>query len=549
METSMERRSFLKGFAAAGAAGAIAGAGLVDVAQAHADEADDSGDEEDEESLSAAYDALDAGAIEELEADVVVIGAGPSGMSAAVTAAREGLSVIVLEKTSAAGGCAKYGMGPLAIGTKYQEEAGYDYDVDEMFAEFTEYTHFRTNVPLVREYFDRSNETIEWLEDMGITFDEAAKYFEKSYATWHLVHSEEGVSGGGQAKTMTDHLLSTAEELGVVFYYEEPACKIELTDGAVSGVCATSADETSGLHVTTGAAVVASGGFGNNAEMVAEQFGLTLDEDFFGMRFSGHEGDGLKMVWEVGGAQDVMIEENIFNVYRQDTVGSYTYDVLLVSLQPNLLVNKQGERFYNEEQVQNTTFTGNSLLRQAGNTGFMIYDADIKQGYVDANEVPFTSKVGQVSDYSGFDENFAAMEESGYDAIVCADTLEELAEKLGIDAEGLAATVEEYNQLCADGYDPFGKSAEYLQPIQTAPFYGAQFYPSSYGTLGGIKVNAELEVLDEEGNAIPGLFSCGTDSCTIYGDSYNFLMPGNTMGYSVNSGRFAGESVVAYLGA
>lgn len=561
----LARRDFLKGAALTGAA-AVAGSGLLSVSEALADEAEaeeeseesedvaeeeaEEGDEgEDAESLGAAYDALDASAIEEAAADLVVIGAGPSGMAAAVTAAEQGLSVIVLEKTSSSGGCAKYGMGPLAIGTKYQEEQGLDYDLDEMFNEFVEYTHYRTNVPLVREYFERSNETLEWIEDMGVTFDEAAQYFEKSYATWHLVHSEEGVSGGGQAKTMTDHMQSTAEDLGVVFYFEEPACRLELEDGAICGVCATSADETSGMHITTKAAVVATGGFGNSEEMVEEQFGLKLDEDFFGMRFSGHEGDGVKMVWEAGGAQSDMIEEVIFDIYQQDSEGSYTYDVHQVMLEPNLLVNKEGKRFFNEEQVQNTTYTGNSLLRQTGNTGFMIMDEDIKEGYVEANEVPFNSKVFTVEDFTGFDESFEEMEESGYTAIVRADTLDELAEMLGIDAEGLSATVEEYNQICADGYDPLGKSAEYLQPIQTAPFYAAQYYPSAYGTLGGVTVDEELQVLDDEGAAIGGLFAAGTDTCTIYGDSYMFLMPGNTMGYSINSGRFAGESVIEYLEA
>ena len=139
------------------------------------------------------------------------------------------------------------------------------------------------------------------------------------------------------------------------------------------------------------------------------------------------------------------------------------------------------------------------------------------------------------------------MEESGYTAIVKADTLEELANKMGIDPQGLAATVAEYNQLCADGYDPLGKGAADLKPITTAPFYAAQYYPSSYGTLGGIKVNSNLEVLDQNDQVITGLYSAGTDSCTVYGDSYMFLLPGNTMGYSVNTGKFVGEAVSELL--
>ena len=97
------------------------------------------------------------------------------------------------------------------------------------------------------------------------------------------------------------------------------------------------------------------------------------------------------------------------------------------------------------------------------------------------------------------------------------------------------------------GYDPLGKGAAYLKPITTAPFYAAQYYPSSYGTLGGIKVNSNLEVLDQNDQVITGLYSAGTDSCTVYGDSYMFLLPGNTMSYSVNTGKFVGEAVSELL--
>lgn len=539
------RRDFVKGSVAASAGAVLAGAAL----NASAALADEAAEQASDASLSAAYDALDPSAIEEAEVDLVVIGAGPSGMAAAITAAESGLSVAVLEKTGVSGGCAKFGMGPLAIGSKYQEEEGVDLDLDQLYSEFMEYTHYRTNPPLVREYFERSNETLGWLEDMGVQFDEAAKYFEKSYPTWHLVHSEDGVVGGGQAKTMTDHMEKHATELGVTFYFETPACKLELQDGAVIGVCATSADGTSGYHFATKAAVVACGGFGNNVDMVKDEFGLTLQEDFFGMQFPGHEGDGLKMVWEAGGKQSPMIEEMIFDIYRPGNEGSFTNDIKLVMTQGNLIVNEQGKRFYNEEQVQNTTYMGNALTYQTGNTGFMIIDEDIKNGYVEANAVPFTSKVWNTDDFSQFDANFDEMEAGGCTSIVRADTLDELAEKLGIDAAGLAATVEEYNQICEEGYDPLGKSAEFLKPIKTAPFYGAQFFPSSYGTLGGIKVDEELQVYSADDTVIGGLFSSGTDSCTVYGDSYMFLLPGNTMGYSINTGRFAGESAIAYVGA
>lgn len=504
-------------------------------------------EKEKSNSLRAPYDALAASQIEEKQADFVVIGAGPAGLCAAVKAAENGLKVCIIEKTSMTGGCAKFGMGILAIGTHIQQEQNDIMDLDELYNMFTEYTHYRTDCVLMRRYFEESRETLEWIEGMGVEFEEAARYFDKSYPTWHIVKSETGVVGGGMAKTMTDHLEAKARELGVEILLETTACAIETENGALTGVCAFSNDETMGYHFAGKAALIATGGFGNNEEQVKEQFGLTLKEDFFGMQFAGHEGDGLQMAWEAGVKKSEMIEEMIFDIFQPNSTGSKTADITLVMKQPNLLVNREGERFYNEEQVQNTTYMGNALCRQTGNTGFMILDEAIKQGYVDANKVDFDSKVSRCDDYSQFDENFASMEESGYTAIVKADTLEALAEKMGINPEKLKATVEEYNRLCMEGYDPLGKSPQYLKPITMAPFYAAQYFPSSYGTLGGIKINSHLEVLDVNDQVIKGLYSAGTDSCTVYGDSYMFLLPGNTMGYSVNTGRFVGEAVAEYL--
>lgn len=549
------RRDFLKGSAAVGAVAGAAALGMSSLAGAEVSLAQEPSDTNAaavaDADIAAAYDALDPSTIEELEADLVVIGAGPSGMAAAITAAEAGLTVAVLEKTSVSGGCAKFGMGPLAIGSKYQKAQGEELDLDDMFEQFCEYTHFRTNAPLVRHYLENSVDTLDWLESMGVQFDEAARYFDKSYPTWHLVHSETGVVGGGQAKTMTDHMEVHATELGVTFYFSTPAVKLELEDGKVAGVCATDEDATKGYHFTTKAAVVATGGFDNSASMVKEQLGLELNQNFFGNQFPGHEGDGVNMVWAVGGKHSTMVPETIYDIFRpdNDSDGNWTFDIKLVVEQANLLVNREGRRFMNEEQIQNTTYCGNALFQQTDNTGFMICDEDIKNGYVSSNSVPLTSKVWNTDDFSHFDENFAEMEATGYNPIQRADTLEELAEKFGIDPEGLAATVEEYNRICEEGHDPLGKPAEYLQPIKTAPFYAAQFYPSAYGTLGGVKINELTQVIDANDQVIPGLFSCGTDSCTIYGDSYMFLLPGNTMGYSLNTGRFAGDAAVTYIQA
>ena len=129
-----------------------------------------------------------------------------------------------------------------------------------------------------------------------------------------------------------------------------------------------------------------------------------------------------------------------------------------------------------------------------------------------------------------------------------ADSLDELASQAGIDPEGLKKTVDEYNGFCAKGHDDkFNKNHTLLRPIREPKYYGARLLPSGYGSLGGIKINYRTEVLDKKWNKILGLYAAGTDACSIYGDSYVFVLPGNTMGFAMNTGRIAGERAASYV--
>ena len=124
------------------------------------------------------------------ETQVCVIAAGPSGLSAAVQAAENGAEVIVLEKAKAVGGAANMGMGPLGIGTRYQKQQMIDITVEKAFNMFMDYTHYNVDARLIKRYFAQSAGTIEWLEDMGVEFEGAFKYFPQSEATWHIVKTD-----------------------------------------------------------------------------------------------------------------------------------------------------------------------------------------------------------------------------------------------------------------------------------------------------------------------------------------------------------------------
>lgn len=479
--------------------------------------------------------------MKKLECDVAIIGAGPSGLAASVQAADDGAKVMVFEKANVVGGAANMGMGPLGIGTKQQQAQMVDIDVERAFKMFMDYTHWRVDANLVKKYFENSASTIEWLEDMGLEFAGAYKYFPKSEATWHIVAVNGGIGRNGGA-IMNKTMMEKGKELGVEYFLETPAKKILKDEsGKICGILAT--DNTGEeIEVSCKAVIIGTGGAGDNPQVIKDRIGYTFGEDMFNFAIPGLKGEGIKMAMEAGAATTDMNVEMIYILPNSD----FGPDCIPATfMQPNLMVNRLGRRFINEEEMQNTTFTGNAISVQPGRIGYSIIDSSILKGY---------KKRGlDVTNFVHHPENIDDFEQAVDDSIaannpdvVKADSIEELAEKLGIDPEKLVDTVDEYNDMC-DSYDEqFFKDRKFMKSIRKAPFYAGKFRPSGYGTLGGIKINDDAQVLDNDWNPIPGLFACGTDTCTIYGDSYMFLLPGNTMGYCLNTGRFAGEGAASY---
>ena len=479
--------------------------------------------------------------MKKIETDVVVIAAGPSGLSAAVTAAENGAKVAVFEKANIVGGAANMGMGPLGIGTRFQKKIADGIDVEKAFKMFMDYTHWRVDANLVKRYFENSADTIQWLEDMGVEFAGAYKYFPKSEATWHIV-AVNGVIGRNGGAIMNKALAERAKELDVEFFMETPAYKIlKNENGQVRGILAKDSKGEE-YEVSAKAVVVATGGAGDNPEMILERTGYKFKEDMYNFAIPGLKGDGIRMAVEAGGATTDMTVEMAYNLPAENCEES----VVAVMMQPNLMVNLLGKRFMNEDEMQNATFTANALAIQKGRTGFGIIDSSILKGYK-RNGVDVINFVRSNADVNNFEEAFDEQLENKSPFLFKADSLEELADMMGVDKAAFLDTVDEYNDTC-DSYDEkFYKPRQFMRPITKAPFYAAKFYPGGYGTLGGIKINEYAEVLDNEWNKIPGLFAAGTDTNTIYGDSYMFLLPGNTMGYAVNTGRFAGESAANYV--
>ena len=511
-----------------------------------------------------------------MEADVVVVAAGMSGLAAATQAqeslnATGGGSVIAFEKSGTTGGAANMGMAFFAVESKLQKESmTNDFSKDDAFNFFMEYTHWRSDAKLVRRWFNLSASTVRWIQDMGVEFLGVYKYFKNSHCTQHMVKvpgtnkpTERGASV--MIKAMTDCAL----ELGVDFQFHTSIKELIKGDkGQIVGVRGVRDDGTE-IECLCNAVIVATGGIGNNVDMIEKYMGWKWGEDMFTFRIPGLDGDGMKMVWAAGGKQAPINMEVTYNTPGTTDVFKTLSEVMR---QPNLLVNLDGKRFFNEEYMDNTTYTGNALLQQKKHCAFSIIDSKIVDYYKE-HGLDYITYHHAIKDMDKWEHEktlfFSGAKGAAENSVFASEdkevsygenvetnfwecqSLEEVAEVTGINLKTLKKTIAEYNAMCngfANGYDwQFTKDHRFLKPITTAPYYVARHFPSGYGSLGGIQVNENMEVLDPQLDKIPGLYSCGTDSATVFADSYCFYNPGSTMSYALNSGRIAAMEAVRYM--
>ena len=190
----------------------------------------------------------------------------------------------------------------------------------------------------------------------------------------------------------------------------------------------------------------------------------------------------------------------------------------------------------------------NALVRQPDNTCFALFDSKIKQFLVENGLTSgrgLTYREQRLSATAWVDD---FQKEVGKDTVKIADSWEEMADWMGVDATVLKASIEDYNTGCDNGYDPiYGKDCVYLKPLLTPPYYAIRCYPGLLTTIGGIKINEHMEVIDKHDAPIPGLFAGGNDTGGWVSDTYDINLAGVTFGYAINSGRMAGENAAKYV--
>ena len=444
-------------------------------------------------------------------ADIVVIGAGGAGMTAAIKAVQDGATnVVIVEKTGMAGGNTLRATGGLnAAETTFQDRDGIE-DSIQLFIDDTMKGGKNINdLELVTYMAEKSADALYWANDLGADLTVVGLF---GGASVKRIHRPSDTSAVGPVLVKT--LLNKVEELKIPVLYNTKADAI-LTDdnGAVCGVKVTDANGT--YTINCKAAVLATGGFGANSDMVVE---YKADLAGFGTTNAlSATGDGIAMGTAVGAATVDMEQIQTHPTVHPETQTMYTE---AVRGNGAIIVNKEGARFTNEMGTRDVVSA--AILEQTDGQGWLIFDQAVRnslkaiEGYISA---------GIVTE---------------------AATIEELATAIGADPATLKATMDKVAETVNTGAaDEFGREGMEL-PLTEANFYACLVAPAIHHTMGGLKINTEAQVLKEDGTAIAGLFAAGEVTGGVHGAN---RLGGNAVTDIVVFGKTAGASAYTYLAA
>lgn len=479
-----------------------------------------------------------------INTDIIVIGSGAAGMSAALTAAEAGASVVLCEKMKFTGGTSNFAEGMFAVESEMQRPMYMQYSRDQSFRDIMDYSHWRANPRLVRAFVDESGATIGWLRSRGVEFSEAATNSPDGIRTVHVLKGPFMAMGTPMMKT----LLARAIEQGVDVRKATGVKEILRDSGVIRGVIVESEGSTE--EITARVVIVATGGYGNNAEWVKKYCGMDIGINAIPVRNFDKVGDGIRMAWETGAAEEGM---GLLHFFRAGPLGpgvAMAGELECAAAQPALWITPQGERFCNESITFNDSYLGAASARLKEGYSYTLFDEATRRHLMEhgiERGVAYKNLPGKR--LVNFDAQLKRALEAGNPDVIVADTLEEIAARTGASPATLAATAGEYNRYCETGHDAlFAKEQKFLWPVKEPPFYAFKCYTVYLGTLGGIKINERMEVVDTETRVIPGLYAAGTDTGGMYGDSYCYLpASGATLGFAVNSGRIAGRNAASFV--
>lgn len=491
---------------------------------------------------------------EETTTDIVIVGAGASGLTAGISASRLGSKVLVIEKGASLGvsNGANAG-GPIAAGTNIQKAEGETLTEEELFAHMSEFGQGTINDSLLRKTIAASGETINMLDDLGLEVYLRPDNYGVGFRARHGIKDR----GEDRMKFLADDIISNGGEIML-----ETAGEKVLTDkdGNTVGLQAKKSDGTL-LTIHAKAVLLATGGYLGGQEMIEDKFGnITINP--LGNTLS--TGDGINMALEVGGVEDKNwgIVANEFSAANAKA-GPWAFDSnenLRFGIYGGLLVNSNGDRFFNEEIMATEPLTGAEATLRQGKYYAIVDDAY----YNSVAEKGIFKTLGSPSEWIAGVRNLSdeAPQTRSHVKVLTnaknqlqeaidqgwaykADTIEELAKKFELD--NLVGTVNEYNKMAANKVDTqFLKSSTFLTPVNQGPYYVFEYEPSAWSTIGGVKVDDYLRALNKDNEPISGLYVAGIDAGSLFTVPY-YDNEGSALGLSLSSGTLAGRNMVEYI--
>ncbi len=510
-------------------------------------------------------------------ADIVVVGGGGAGLAAAITAAQQGKNVIIVEKAGEIGGdtlvCGAIYNCPdeelqsqvtmtepvkatieAALATTSDDpekqavleemQAAVQTQWDEYLAsgrtdlfDSKEWYALQTwlggdmvaNPELVKVLTYNAYDGLLWIEDLGMEFDD--QIAQGAGSLWQRTHTSTMDMGTGFLSTYANQLASYSDN--ITLYVEATAEELVMTDGRVTGVkCLDNHNETEFTVTGTDGVILTTGGFSANGSMIQEYNTSgkwpDLSDTATTNRFSASQGDGISMAVAVGASLTDMDQIQLLYLgnLQDGTLTKYPpRDVNGVD--QLIFINKNGERFVREDGRRDEICL--AILQQPDAMFYMLESGD-GSGYVDITDPDWRSADGFTFQY---------LVDNGY--VVYDDTLAGLAEKLGMDADTLQATVDAFNAAVDSGTDEFGRTL-FSTKLENGPWVATARQACIHHTMGGVTIDTEAHVLDADGNIIEGLYAAGEVTGGIHGGN---RLGGNAVVDTVVFGKLAGDTCVA----
>ncbi|WII38397.1 flavocytochrome c [Paenibacillus thiaminolyticus] len=443
--------------------------------------------------------------------DIIIVGAGGAGMSAALEAKEKGMNPVIFEKMPIAGGnTMKSSSGMNASQTKFQKEQGIEDNNDLFYEETLKGGHGTNDQEMLRFFVDNSASAIEWLDSIGIRLNNITI---TGGMNEKRTHRPEDGSAVGQY--LVNGLVKNVQEKEIPLFVNANVTEITEKDGKVNGVKVlfNNNDEKT---VAADAVVVTSGGYGANMGMIAE-----VRSDLKGLVTTNQEGstgDGIKMIEKLGGVTVDMDQIQVHPTVQQDN--SYLIGEA-VRGEGAILVSSEGKRFTNELDTRdNVTAAINKLPEKSA---YLVFDSGVK------------SRAKAIEQY----------EKMGF--VIQGDTLEALAQEIGVPADQLTATLDTWNNAVKNKEDAeFGRTTAMDNDLSGAPYYAIKIAPGIHYTMGGVKINTNTEVLNKDGQPIPGLFAAGELTGGLHGQN---RIGGNSVSEIIIFGRQAGIKSAEFVQA